>query len=77
MRVRFLRLGAFSLDVDIFAYLQASDWNHFLEVQESLLFGITDIVARAGAEIAFPSQTMYIDNAPTSVRRNVEDGERV
>ena len=43
-----------------------------MEVQESLLFGITDIVARAGAEIAFPSQTMYIDNAPTSVRRNVE-----
>ena len=76
VRVRFLRLGAFSLDVDIFAYLQASDWNHFLEVQESLLFGITDIVARAGAEIAFPSQTMYIDNAPTSVRRNGEGEER-
>ncbi len=63
VRVRFLRLGAFSLDVDVFAYLRAVDWNHFLELQESLLFGITDVVARAGAEIAFPSQTMYVDNA--------------
>jgi MscS family membrane protein len=61
IRVRFLRLGAFSLDVDIFAYLRAVDWNHFLELQEELLFGMTDVVARAGAEIAFPSQTMYVD----------------
>ena len=69
VRVRFLRLGTFSLDVDVFAYLRAVDWNHFLELQESLLFGITDVVARAGAEIAFPSQTMYVDGPgarPTS-----------
>ncbi len=57
VRVRFLRLGESSLDVDVSAYLRASDWNHFLEVQESLLFGITDIVARAGAEIAFTPQS--------------------
>ena len=54
VRVRFLRLGAFSLDVDVFAYLRAVDWNHFLELQELLLFGITDVVAHAGAEIALP-----------------------
>ncbi len=62
VRVRFLRLGAFSLDVDVFAYLQARDWNHFLEIQEQLLFGVTDIVSRAGSSIAFPSQTMYVAN---------------
>ena len=59
VRVRFLRLGASSLDVDVFAYLRVADLNHFLELQESLLFGITEVVARAGTEIAFPSQTMY------------------
>ena len=62
VRVRFLRLGAFSLDVDVFAYLYARDWNHFLEIQELLLFGVTDIVSRAGTSIAFPSQTMYVAN---------------
>jgi MscS family membrane protein len=61
VRVRFLRLGASSLDVDVFAYLHAANLNHFLELQESLLFGITDVVAQAGTEIAFPSQTMYVD----------------
>jgi MscS family membrane protein len=62
VRVRFVRLGAFSLDVEVFAYLFARDWPHFLELQETLLFQLTDVVARAGAEIAFPSQTMYVRN---------------
>ena len=60
IRVRFIRLGAFSLDVEGVAYLYARDWDHFLELQEQLLFGITEIVERAGTGIAFPSQTMYV-----------------
>jgi MscS family membrane protein len=68
VRVRFIRLGAFSLDVDVFAYLLARDWNHFLEIQEQLLFGITDIVSRAGTSIAFPSQTTYVANAVVGVK---------
>jgi len=60
VRVRFLRFAAFSLDVDVFAYVWARDWDHFLEIQEELLFGIMDVVQRAGAEFAFPSQTMYL-----------------
>jgi MscS family membrane protein len=59
-RVRFLRLGTFSLDVEAFAYLQARDWNHFLELQERLLFDVTEIVNRAGTGIALPSQAMYL-----------------
>jgi MscS family membrane protein len=66
VRVRFVSLGAFSLDVDLFAYFLARDWNHFLEMQEQLLFGITEIVSRAGTSIAFPSQTTYVANAPAA-----------
>ena len=60
VRVRFVRFGASSLDVDIFAYVFAPDWNNFLEIQEELLFGIMDTVQKAGAEIAFPSQSLYL-----------------
>jgi MscS family membrane protein len=67
VRVRFLRLGAFSLDVDVFAYLNARDWAHFLEIQEQLLFSVTEIVNRAGTSIAFPSQTMYVANGQASL----------
>jgi MscS family membrane protein len=63
VRVRFIRMAAFSLDVEVFAYVFATDWSQFLEIQEGLLFSITDIVSAAGASIAFPSQTMYVENA--------------
>jgi MscS family membrane protein len=63
VRVRFIRLGAFSFDVEAFAYVFATDWTQFLEIQEQLLFKVTDIVERAGASIAFPSQTMYVADA--------------
>jgi MscS family membrane protein len=66
VRVRFLRLGSFSLDVDVSAYVLARDWNHFLEIQEQILFGITELVERAGTRIALPSQTTYVANSPLS-----------
>jgi MscS family membrane protein len=60
VRVRFLRIGSFSLDVELFAYFYASDWNRFLEVQEALLLQAMEIVHRAGSDIAFPSQTLHL-----------------
>ena len=76
VRVRFIRLGSYSLDVEVFAYLAARDWNHFLEIQEQLLFSITEVVHEAGTSMAFPSQTMYVakgavdaaDHEPVSMR---------
>ncbi len=59
-RVNFLRLSAFSLDVDIFAYVFARDWTEFLRIQEELLLSVIEIVHKAGAEVAFPSQTTYL-----------------
>jgi len=60
VRVRLLRLGPFSLDIEVSAYLKARDWGHFLEIQEHLLVRVTEIVSSAGSSIAFPSQTMYV-----------------
>ena len=65
--VRFVRLGTFSLDVEVSAYLFARNWNHFLELQEQLLFGITELVERAGTSIAFPSQTMYLTDRQSAL----------
>jgi MscS family membrane protein len=65
VRVNFLRLSASSLDVDIFAYVYARDWADFLQIQEELLLSVMDLVKQAGAEIAFPSQTMYLAAHPS------------
>ena len=60
LRVRFVRFGAYSLDVEVFAYVHAADYPAFLGVQEELLMRIMGIVKYAGTGFAFPSQTMYM-----------------
>jgi hypothetical protein len=44
-----------------------------MEIQEQLLFTVTEIVSDAGAEIAFPSQTMYMANAATVEARTATE----
>ena len=60
VRVRFIRFGPSSLDIEAIAYVLARDWPHFLEIQQELLFQIMTTIEAAGAQTAFPSQTMYL-----------------
>ena len=60
MRVRFLGFGMSSLDVELFAYVVASDYNQFLQTQEDLLLNVMEIVQAAGTQLAYPSQTLYL-----------------
>jgi len=59
-RVRLIGLAAYSLDVEIFAYVVAHNHDEFLEIQESLLLNCMDIVDANGTGFAFPSQTLYL-----------------
>lgn len=72
VRVRFIAIAQSSLDIEIVAYIFAKDWGHFLEIQEQLLLKLIEIVQQAGAEFAFPSQTMYLstDSMERSSERN-------
>ena len=59
-RVRLVRFGSYSLDIEVFAYVKAADFPGFLAVQEELLARIMGTVNAAGTGLAFPSQTMYV-----------------
>jgi MscS family membrane protein len=59
-RIRFTKFGAYSLDLEIFAYVKATDYADYLEVAEDLNLRIMDIVHGAGAGFAFPSNTTYL-----------------
>ena len=59
-RVRFVGFGAYSLDLELFAYVLTSDWNEFLQVREDIFLRIMDIVRDSGTGFAFPSQTLYL-----------------
>lgn len=62
-RVRFVGYGAFSLDLEIFAYVTTRDFGEFLAIQEDINLRIKDIVERIGAGFAFPSQTLYLERS--------------
>jgi MscS family membrane protein len=62
--VRFLRFGTSSLDLEVFAYVMARDWKHFLEVQGELLLRSMEAVQATGAQIALQAP-IYV--APTAV----------
>jgi len=58
-RVRFVGYGAYSKDLEVFAYLDCTDHDVFLAIQEDILLRIEDIINEAGSGFAFPSQTAY------------------
>lgn len=74
LRVRFVRFDASSVEIEVFTYLFASDWNNFLELQEELLHGIRDVIHSAGADVALPAQRLYFAGE-TPIHRVAEESE--
>jgi MscS family membrane protein len=66
IRVRFLRFGASSLEVEVFAYVLAGNWIAFLGIQQELLLQIMDVVQAAGTQLAIQSHAMYLAVNPVS-----------
>lgn len=60
-RVRLLRFGTSSFDLELFAYVVAQNWPDFLRIQEALLLGVMDVVEAADARISLPSQITYLE----------------
>jgi MscS family membrane protein len=61
-RVRFVGFGDWSLNLDIFAYIDTRDYDDFLEIAEDLDLRIIEIVTTAGSGFALPSQTTYLES---------------
>jgi MscS family membrane protein len=59
-RIRFVGFGDSSLDLEIFAYIDATDFSEYLGIAEDLNLRIMDIVAASGTGFAFPSNTTYL-----------------
>jgi MscS family membrane protein len=60
LRVRFTAFGASSLDIELNAYILTPSVDEFLEIRESLLLEIMELVSKAGSGFAFPSRTVYM-----------------
>ncbi len=61
-RIRLLKFGSSSIDIDLRAYVLTTDFPEFLSVQEELLLDVIKVVDEAGSGFAFPSVTAYLNN---------------
>jgi MscS family membrane protein len=59
MPVRFIGVGAYSLDVEVVVYVTTSDYDEFLEIQQELLLQMLQAVERAGTALAVPLQERF------------------
>lgn len=58
--VRFTGITADALKVEIFAYIEAVNFETSQEVQEDILLRMLDIIENSGTSLAYPSQTLYM-----------------
>lgn len=64
MRVRFVSFGAYSLNVEVVAFILTIDYPTFLAIQEELFLRFMTVVSESGTDFAFPSQTLYVARDP-------------
>ena len=62
LMVNFNQFAASSLDFFIYTFTKTTNWIKFHEVKQDVLFKITEIVEKHGAEMAFPTSTIHIEN---------------
>ena len=62
LMVNFNKFAASSLDFFIYTFTKTTNWVKYHEVKQDILFKITEIVKINGAEIAFPTSTIHLEN---------------
>jgi len=60
-RIHFREFGAFSLNFEIVYYIDSSDYNTYMDVQQQINFGIAEAFEKEKIEIAFPTQTIFLE----------------
>lgn len=63
MIVNFNQFAASSLDFFVYTFTKTTNWIEYHKVKQDVLFKLSDIISRHGAEIAFPTSTVHIPEA--------------
>lgn len=85
-RVRFTGFGQSSLQIEVFTWIETTDFATYAAIAEDLNFKIVETVERSGSRLALPSQTLYLgrgqqidseraDEVSREVSRRKERGE--
>jgi len=75
-RVRLVALKSSAFELELFAYVMATSWEVFLEIQEEMLLRVIEIVEASGTTFAVPaSAPLVMDGGPDMLKgRRTEKG---
>jgi small-conductance mechanosensitive channel len=60
-RAHFSSFGAFSLDIEVVYYVLSSDYNKYMDIQQSINLAIKEEFEKRGIEFAYPTQTLFVE----------------
>jgi len=60
--VRFTEFGTYSLNIFIYCFARTTDWAESLRIKEEFNLKIMKLLEELGVEMAFPSQTIYLNS---------------
>ncbi|MEE9332258.1 MAG: mechanosensitive ion channel family protein [Methylophilaceae bacterium] len=61
--VNFDAFSASSVDFLIYCFTKTNVWEEYHEIRQDILLKVAEVVAQHGAEMAFPTQTIHVENA--------------
>jgi MscS family membrane protein len=62
--VNFVAFGASSLDFFVYAFTRTTVWVEFHAVKQDVLLKILGIIHHHGADVAFPTRTLHVEQLP-------------
>ncbi|NQU17820.1 MAG: mechanosensitive ion channel family protein [Candidatus Saganbacteria bacterium] len=60
-RAHFFEFGDFSLIFEVVYIVLSSDYNKYMDIQQSINFALKEEFEKRGIEFAFPTQTLYVN----------------
>ena len=73
--VNFVEYGHSSLNFRVYTFTKTTNWVRFQEVQHEIFVRILNIISKNGAECAFPTQTLFVQNEKNAVEQLAAVGQ--
>jgi MscS family membrane protein len=64
--VRFKEIGAFSLNLEINAWFDTTNWDEFMLIREETLLSFLRVIEEAGARLALPARNVHLMGAASA-----------
>jgi MscS family membrane protein len=60
--VHLFELGSSAINIRVIYFVNAADWNTYMDMRQDINFNIIDIVKGNGAKFAYPTQSIIMEN---------------